>query len=126
MAKKIEFKVSMQLSDVYVEKYTIVITPDNPITRCVIYGSGELEHGREIAFGIGVRKHGDCYDLETGCRMALKSALRGVPAKTIRQAIWEQYMLVFPVNQRPTPDAQLSQLIKKLRRFGYLMSLARQ
>lgn len=77
----------------------VIIEPDNPVTVCTIKQTGN----RLVAFGIGVCKHGDKYDLETGCRMALKSALKDVPYSNFRQKTWEKYLEMFPVKDRVKP-----------------------
>ena len=77
-------------------EYQILIDPDKPITRCAIYRERNL-----LAYGIGVLKHGDVYNKEFGCRMALRSALGMLDYDLpVKQDIWREYLKIFPVSER--------------------------
>lgn len=104
MAKKsVEFEFVISDPNGPTEHYRIIIEPHNPITKCKILAQYEPivdQCWRNTAFGIGVCKHGDTYDMETGCRMALKSALRTIKQDDIRAAAWKAYLEAFPVESR--------------------------
>ena len=78
-----------------VEEFTVVIYPDNPITVCELYWWND----RLIAYGLGVCKHGDTYDRETGSRMALRAALKHAELSDTDH-IWTAYLAIFPVSER--------------------------
>jgi hypothetical protein len=87
----------------YADYHRIVIEPGNPATMCKILYQVEpfIEDCWSIwRVGMGVCQRGDAYDLETGCRMALKSALRDVSDKKLRRKIWQAYFQRFPVKDR--------------------------
>lgn len=105
------FNVEIGKHDTY---YQAQFDPGDPATRCTISyqfspfqenGSGGLLQ----SVGIGVRKEDDIYNRETGCRMALKSALRRIENKTVRAAAWKAYLEKFPVsNRRRRPNFSLT------------------
>lgn len=93
--------------------YRAVITPGNPVTTCEIQRQAEPVHNNcwTIAYyGMSICKHGDTYDLETGCRLALKSVLRKpknwqhAASKEFRAAAWKAYLQRFPVSERTNPE----------------------
>jgi len=101
MAKTIVFETINP--DYKAEHIRVEIRPHNPVTQCLIAHQFEPVIGnywKTLAEGMSVCKHGDAYDLETGCRMALISALRKVREKAIRRAVWTEYLKLFPVSGR--------------------------
>lgn len=93
--------------------YRAVITPGNPVTICEIQRQSEPINDRhwEIEYyGMSICRPGDTYDLETGCRLALKSALRKpknydhCDKQSVRGAAWKAYLDRFPPNQRKRPE----------------------
>lgn len=112
-------KITLEFCNIHKDRelhYRITISPGNPVTRCTV----EYQHAPIIeqcwtleSSGIGVLKPGDTYDLETGCRMALRSALREIEDKAIRKLAWAFYFKAFPL-QSQAPDAiTLKQAIGK-------------
>ena len=105
--------------------YRAVITPGNPVTTCEIqHQAGTIyeNHWRLMYHGMSICKHGDRYDMETGCRLALKSALRKPKKwdyayeKQFRTAAWAAYLAKFPVSERrlhfsPGVEAQIIRAI---------------
>jgi len=87
----------------YSEGLRVSIEPNKHITKCTIRFDWEL-----LAFGIGVLKHGDAYDRELGCRMALKSALKMLNRKDVNADIWAEYLKIFPVSERKPAQKKLS------------------
>lgn len=92
--------------------YRAVITPGNPVTTCEIqHQAGTIyeNHWRLMYHGMSICKHGDRYDMETGCRLALKSALRKpktwdfAAEKQFRTAAWAAYLAKFPISERVDP-----------------------
>ncbi len=89
----------------------INIEPRKPISVCRIID----RKGNLLGMGIGVLKHGDLYDRETGCRMALKSALRdALISGEQRRKIWEAYLERFPASERKSQEALRMERIHKL------------
>ena len=78
--------------------YLVTIWPDDPITVCEIY---RPDRDQLISYGLGVRKHGDVYDRETGSRMALRAAIiRSDMSDLYRVDIWAAYLAIFPISER--------------------------
>ena len=89
--------------------YRAVITPGNPVTICEIQRQSEPVNARhwEIKYyGMSICRPGDTYDLETGCRLSLKSALRKpknydyCDRQNVRAAVWKAYLDLFPPDKR--------------------------
>ena len=119
--KKIEFQVTPRA----VDDYRIVLEPDNPVTKCTIYSRLTISISWGLkAYGIGVRKHGDVYDLETGCRMALRSALRMIRQEEIRKAIWAKYLELFPISERKEPQVDIETLMRDFEQATLCLSMA--
>lgn len=85
------------------EHFRVVIEPHDPITVCTIYAQYDpiiKDCWRIVAFGFSHCRGGDVYDQETGCRLALTSALRKIKSEELRAAFWKLYLERFPVEQR--------------------------
>jgi len=108
--------------------FRAVITPHDPVTKCIISSQVEpimADYWGLESVGIGVRKHGDAYDRETGCRMALTSALRQLGTKSIRKSIWDQYLALFPIAERTKPEERTFTCTITLDASGYMDHLRR-
>lgn len=72
--------------------YQVKIVPGNPITVAEIHYTSKTDERDDglLTYGLGVRKHGDKYDWERGCKSALVSCFRNHPATSdkLRKAIW--------------------------------------
>ena len=106
MPKTIVFEIVKPVEDCErPDHYHVTIQPSDPVTTCEILQQNDPiidrpEYWNVEAYGLGVRKHGDIYDRETGCRMALASALRKIDDKELRGEIWKLYLEMFPVESR--------------------------
>jgi hypothetical protein len=117
MAKTIEFQYTNEK-----RAYHVTLQPDNPLTICEVRMDippyyRNLDQWQLTAYGVSVRKHGDRYDLEIGCRKALASALRKIDNRDLRRKIWEKYTEIFPIEKRAKPQevdylADLYQVIR--------------
>jgi hypothetical protein len=99
--------------------YRIILTPHNPITICTVYWRYSLQSENAwklVHLGYGIKKPGDAYDLEKGCRMALRSALRNISNKELRTMIWARYNQYFPVEKRH--EYQMKQIRKSIQRIN--------
>ncbi len=96
--------------DVKVEDglYHVAIMPRNPVTTCEMYyyDNDNIFPGWVlVGYGVARCKHNDKYDVETGCRMALASMVRGfISVQEEREAIWKKYLELFPVSERKQPE----------------------
>lgn len=112
------------------DHYRITIRPHDPVTTCEV----ETQHEpiipgfwKIVTYGLGVRKGRDIYDLETGCRMALASALRKIDDQSLRAEFWKLYLEKFPVSERVSQselfEAKLRKVLKPLTALAAIMSM---
>jgi hypothetical protein len=107
--------------------YRAVFDPRKPVTVCEIQAQSEpliSGHWRTEHYGLSVCKQGDIYDMETGLRLALKSALRKpkdwqfAGSKRFRAAAWAAYLERFPVSERNTAAKEAEQYKELIREIG--------